>query len=103
MNIENIVKAKPTPDLLRKRLKNGGYRIEEDGLYKRCTTCRDYWPADSEFFFSSVSDTDGLNCYCKACYLERRYPNGRSMKQIRQSAKDNYNAGYLSAVAMMTR
>lgn len=71
-------KAMPSETMLRKRLVNGVYRQEECGLFKRCSRCKEYWPADSEFFYS-VKSGDGLNQWCKACYQEWRYPNGRKV------------------------
>lgn len=67
-----------SPKTLARLLKRGRYRRDDDGvLEKKCSGCRDYWPADTEFFFSS-GGCDGLSTYCKACYIERRYPNGRT-------------------------
>lgn len=74
-----VKEAAPSNDQLNKRLKSGIYRFEDSELYKRCSKCLDYWPADTEFFFS-VKEGDGLHCQCKACYHEGRYPNGRSVK-----------------------
>lgn len=61
-----------------KRIKSGNYRIEDGQLQKRCSRCKEHWPADSEFFYSMASSQDGLHCWCKACYQQWRYPNGRS-------------------------
>jgi hypothetical protein len=68
--------ARPSEALLQRRLKNKIYCIEDSLLFKRCSRCKEYWPADTEFFYS-VKDDDGLNQWCKACYQEWRYPNGR--------------------------
>lgn len=72
-----------SPRLIAKRLLGGYFRFDEMGaLEKRCAKCREYWPADDEFFFSGVGYIDRLHCYCKACYIEKRWPNGRpSLKQ----------------------
>ncbi|TCS35830.1 hypothetical protein EDC30_109129 [Paucimonas lemoignei] len=72
--------ANPTDDVLARRLKKGIYRYEDDELYKRCSRCKDYWPADTEFFYQVKGD-DGLNQWCKACYQEWRYPNGRKAEK----------------------
>lgn len=69
--------ATPTEKLLALRLKSGAYKYEDGELFKRCSRCRDHWPADSEFFYSTKG-SDGLNDWCKACYHENRYPNGRA-------------------------
>ena len=48
-------------------------RLDEDGELERfCPRCREWWPADKEFFFSSGHNGDELHAWCKACYLERR-------------------------------
>lgn len=63
--------------LLERRLRSGLYRYDDDGeLERRCARCRDYWPADDEFFFTGPY-ADRLHCYCKACYYEQRWPSGR--------------------------
>jgi hypothetical protein len=68
--------ATPTEKLLTLRLRSGIYRYEEGDLLKRCSRCKEHWPADSEFFYS-VRLGDGLHQWCKACYQENRYPDGR--------------------------
>ncbi len=57
-------------------IQRGRYRIEEGVLEKRCSRCKDYWPADLEFFYRAHKG-DGLHTYCKACYVEVRFPSGR--------------------------
>ena len=77
-----LIVACPPPALLARRLRNGRLRYDEHGaLEKLCTGCNEYWPADSEFFYASSSVADGLGARCKACYLENRYPNGRSSQK----------------------
>jgi hypothetical protein len=59
--------------LLAKRLHNGIYRFDEDGeLEKRCSTCREYWPADSDFFYTHHAEPDGLHSLCRDCHLQSR-------------------------------
>jgi hypothetical protein len=36
---------------------------------KQCARCKEWWPADTEFFYRKG---DGLHSYCRACFLERR-------------------------------
>lgn len=67
----------PAPRALQKRLASGSYRYAGGDLERRCSTCKDYWPADTEFFHTAVGDASGLHCYCRACYEEWRYPAGR--------------------------
>lgn len=70
-----------SPRLVAMRIASGKYRFDEHGdLEKRCADCKDYWPADSEFFFTGTY-SDRLSTYCKACYIARRWPNGRP-KQV---------------------
>ena len=37
---------------------------------KLCKKCGEYWPADSEFFYSQADTPDGLSRNCKACYAD---------------------------------
>jgi len=45
--------------------------ITELGEEKRCLTCGEYWPADTEFFESQASSRDGLTPRCIACIRAR--------------------------------
>lgn len=69
--------ATPSPEVLQRRLKSGIYCYDIDEMQKRCSKCRDYWPADSEFFFADKGSADGLGEWCKDCYKTWRYPKGR--------------------------
>ena len=64
--------------LYARRIKSGVYAVIDDVLHKRCSRCKDHWPADTEFFYASKSEHDGLYAWCKACYQQWRYPVGRS-------------------------
>lgn len=64
--------------LFKIRMKSGVFRFIDNLLHKRCSRCRDYFPADTEFFYAATGEKDGLCNWCKACYQEWRYPNGRS-------------------------
>ncbi len=59
-------------------LASGRYQYEDGELQKRCSACREYWPADSEFFHGCSANPDGLHNYCRACYCDQRWPQGRS-------------------------
>lgn len=77
---ETRQRAQPSERLLIKKLSNGGYRYNEDGELERfCSLCREYWPADDEFFYANKAKPDGLSSLCKACTVECRYPNGKSV------------------------
>ncbi|OIR11001.1 hypothetical protein GALL_71720 [mine drainage metagenome] len=86
--IETTAKATTASEaLMRKRLKSGKFRLNEDEqLEKYCARCHEYWPADTEFYFSNSGTNDGLSTWCKACYLENRYPNGRSAQEQKNAA-----------------
>lgn len=58
----------PDPRLLERWLKKGAYRLGDIGLEKRCTICCEYWPADTEFFFTAPGTPGGLLSSCKDCY-----------------------------------
>lgn len=42
---------------------------------KQCNKCREYWPANTEFFYTDRKRLDGLRHTCKACTYE--YPSAR--------------------------
>lgn len=79
MNAHDLIKpAAPSASLMALRLRKQVYRLSDEGdLEKRCSRCKEYWPADSEFFYSNSGKGDGLSEHCKACYIENRYPAGR--------------------------
>jgi hypothetical protein len=77
-DVDVLIVACLPPRLLERRLRLGQYQRTQDGLEKFCNGCQEYWPADSEFFYANRNHADGLGNSCKACYLEKRYPNGRS-------------------------
>ena len=61
-------------------------RIDEDGeLEQKCSQCQDWWPADLQFFYSAGHGK--LMSVCKACYLESRYPGGRSTKRYQERVR----------------
>lgn len=45
---------------------------------KLCACCKEWWPADTEFFFRNNRTKDGLGYSCKACFFES--PTYRSRK-----------------------
>lgn len=50
----------------------------EIGEERLCSQCQEYWPNTSEYFYHQNKAKGILMAACKACYIERRYPNGRS-------------------------
>lgn len=67
-----ILYATPSRSALERRLKDGRYRQSDGQLEKRCCACKEYWPADTEFFYRHRGGADGLRDYCKACQGEVR-------------------------------
>lgn len=51
-----------------KQLQGHIYRRDADGMMeKRCSRCREYLPADTEFFTPA---SNGLHSHCKFCNCE---------------------------------
>lgn len=73
--------------LLLKRLREGTMQRTDAGLVKRCPRCGEYWPFDTEFFFANGGKTDGLYAWCRACYVEYRWPTGRRAWADRRDAQ----------------
>lgn len=71
---ENVVFFCPIPTTQTVTLgfKKGSYALTNLGLERRCSMCAEFWPADTEFFWSTPKSPSGLHCWCKACYTERR-------------------------------
>jgi len=58
----------PTERALAAGLRSGKYRQADYGLEQRCTQCGEYWPCDSEFFYTRGKGR--LASECKACFRE---------------------------------
>ena len=41
---------------------------------------------DTEFFYKASGRPDQLHPWCKACYTEHRYPNGRGLTEVRMTS-----------------
>ena len=52
-----------------------------EGTEKYCPKCDEWWPADTEFFFSHPSGVAGLFYCCKACYREKLDPRRKAPTQ----------------------
>lgn len=50
-------------------------RMTELGLELQCSCCRDFWPADSQFFYRCATDKTGFHSLCRACCDARVYSN----------------------------
>lgn len=53
-----------------KNMRNG-----ELGREKFCSRCKEWWPADLEFFYANPGKVADLSDWCKACYREHRNAN----------------------------
>ncbi len=68
---------------LARYLSKGRYQYDEDGeLEKRCSRCKEFLPADSEFFGAQKSNPDGLRGHCKCCDSERKRLAAEGQKQL---------------------
>lgn len=70
----------PSAHIMAVRLKNGVYAMTECGLEKRCSKCRDYWPADTEFYYVAPSKEGGIGDWCKACFDAWKREHNAKMK-----------------------
>jgi hypothetical protein len=52
------------------RVKHSKVIFTDIGREIMCPRCKEYWPADNEFFYSQPSATGGISSWCKCCYLE---------------------------------
>lgn len=64
--------ATPDAATLARRIKRGVYAYFDKELHKRCIACKEYWPADTEFFYNSNAHRDGIGDTCRACSCEQR-------------------------------
>lgn len=62
------------------RLKSGAFKFTGLGLERRCGSCGEYWPYDTEFFYPIKANND-LDNACKACYRENRRNRESSNKR----------------------
>lgn len=58
---------RPTARALASGLASGKFRHADYGLEQRCSCCGEYWPADTEFFYSRGAR---LSSACKACFRD---------------------------------
>lgn len=63
----------PTPRTISQGIKTGRYALTSLGLERLCSTCGEFWPADTEFFWATPR-ASGLHCWCKACYIAWKKP-----------------------------
>lgn len=53
---------------------NHSDRQTEIGEEKCCSQCKDFWPNTPEFFYHQKKAKGALMAMCKACYIQRRWP-----------------------------
>lgn len=70
-------------------------RLSIDGWEKICARCRDWWPADLEFFYADPKGAGGLYLYCKACYLEHIRPG--ASRRAQPALPTHFTTALLSA------
>lgn len=63
-------------------IKSGKFQTTEIGLEKRCSCCREYWPADTTFF---CIKNDRLDTLCRACAAEKA-----AARRSKHQADDNH-------------
>ena len=63
-----------------------------------CSRCKDFWPADGEFFYTARGK---LHPWCKACYLndEKVIQKAERWKESLRAARAARNEGGLREVA----
>lgn len=78
-----LVIAEPTPAPER----GHSLRDGDEGPEKFCGTCREWWPADPEFFCRDSGSPSGLFHACKACCADhQRATRDRKKQQQAQGA-----------------
>ncbi len=58
-------------------------RVTDLGTEKLCTSCNEWWPADTDFFHAQPSGVGGLFYCCKACYFERFRPRRTERSRVK--------------------
>ncbi|KMK51487.1 hypothetical protein RO21_06115 [[Actinobacillus] muris] len=63
------------------------FKVTELGVEIQCSKCRDFYPADTEFFYKQSRDKWGLHSWCKACYVEQPSAIARRKRYAEKVAK----------------
>ncbi|WP_339140557.1 hypothetical protein [Pseudoalteromonas galatheae] len=64
-----------SPDLYVIRIKAGTIIVGDDGLEKRCSRCKFFFPIAEEFWHFSKRSADGFLCWCRECEKIRSNAN----------------------------
>ncbi len=69
--------------LIESRIAQGTMRINEGSLEKLCSRCREWNPADTEFYFIKREYADGMRPQCRFCEMEdsKRTRERRAMRK----------------------
>ncbi|HCG6617783.1 TPA: hypothetical protein NJ225_004376 [Vibrio parahaemolyticus] len=63
------------------RSRRGTLRLGEDGIEKRCSRCRQFFPIATEFWHNCRNSPDGFLGWCRACELERATAKRKELKK----------------------
>lgn len=60
------------PSFIAAGVASGKFLLTDLGLEKICSTCGEFWPADSQFFTlrGEAAEARGLSSSCRACTAE---------------------------------
>jgi hypothetical protein len=62
--------------------------VTELGEERRCMSCGEFWPADTEFFDFKMSSRDGLSMRCIACIRARVWQLHRPRRAVDESGTE---------------
>ena len=65
------------------------YKEEQGTKQKRCSTCKEFFPMDTDHFSKRSASKDGLAYSCKACERKTAAKSYSNKKQ-KQKAKQRY-------------
>ena len=55
------------PEIIARYIRRGKYKHTDLGLERECSKCKEFWPADTEFWQAQKGQLDGFTSQCKAC------------------------------------
>ena len=73
------------PQAVEAAIAKGTLRLTDAGGECWCPGCREWWPADSEFWHRAGSKQLGLQTYCRACMSERRPRYNQPKAEVRHA------------------
>jgi hypothetical protein len=95
------------PEVTARGLKFERVKFTDAGREKRCPRCDEFWPADTEFYYSTPSKADGLSSWCKSCYLtwkqekaaEKSSENSVSQRPVKTQSNNARITSWVGCVA----